>query len=218
MRLFRRLAGLAVAAVAVLALAGCVAGGPPTDGAAGSTVGTPRAGERTPPPMIIDPAKFDYTAQVVTSRGVFTIRLFDDLAPQTVNNFVTLARRNFFANQTFHRITLNIAQTGDPGGTGTGGPGYSVADEPNTVPNTRGTVAMARTRGATTFGSQWYINLKDNPDLDAGGPGERFYPFGEIVSGIEVLEALAAVGTEDGRPSDTISVARITITEKPVTP
>lgn len=213
MRLHALHVRLTALGVLALALSSCVAGAPPvaTTATPGGPAGKTTPG-RTPPPMIIDPATYDYSAQVVTTRGVITIRLFDDIAPRTVNNFVTLARRNFFVNQAFHRITPNVAQTGDPGGTGTGGPGYSVEVEPNDLLNTRGTIGMARTPGSTTFGSQWYINLTDNPEYDTG---DHYYPFGEVTAGFEVLDMLAAAGTPEGTPTADISIARISIIERP---
>jgi peptidylprolyl isomerase len=217
---------LALSALACSASVACEAGGPPTSQATTGAGGQGGSGSRpsnlgptrTPPPMVIDPQKYDYTAQIVTSRGVITVKLLDDVAPVTVNSFVTLARRNYFINQVFHRITPDIAQTGDPTGTGTGGPGYSLPVEPNDIPNTRGTLAMARLAGSNVFGSQWYINLKDNPQFDAGGATDRYYVFGQVTDGFDVLDTLLAAASDDGTPKDTISIAEINIIEKPAAP
>ncbi|HRT32786.1 MAG TPA: peptidylprolyl isomerase, partial [Anaerolineae bacterium] len=81
------------------------------------------------PPMQIDPQKY-YVATLVTEKGDITLELYADKAPHTVNNFVFLAREGFYDNTTFHRVIPGfMAQGGDPTGTGTGGPGYTFADE-----------------------------------------------------------------------------------------
>src|SRR5690606_25583459 len=99
-----------------------------------------------PPPMTIDPAK-EYTATIITPRGDIVIELLPEIAPQTVNNFVFLARQNFYNGLTWHRVLENfMAQGGDPLGDGTGGPGYSIPAEFTDQINFDGPglVAMAR--------------------------------------------------------------------------
>src|SRR5450759_2581413 len=98
---------------------------------------------KSPPEMTIDIEK-GYTAVVKTSEGDITIELFSKDAPKTVNNFVFLARQGYYSNVIFHRVIKGfMIQTGDPTGTGTGGPGYKFADEPVRRQYTKGTVAMA---------------------------------------------------------------------------
>jgi cyclophilin family peptidyl-prolyl cis-trans isomerase len=146
---------------------------------------------------VIDASTKKYTATVKTAKGDFTIDLFADEAPNTVNSFVFLAQKGFFNDITFHRIPTPpfVAQTGDPfakGPSTNGGPGYTTAEEPNQLKNTRATIAMAKGGGATSFGSQWFINLRDNPSLDYNNPNDKFYPFGQVTgSGMDVVDKLA---------------------------
>jgi peptidylprolyl isomerase len=138
------------------------------------------------PEMTIDPAK-TYTAVVHTERGDFTIHLRPDLAPQHVNSFVFLARDGYFNGVTFHRVLPGfVAQTGDPTGTGSGGPGYNIAAEFTTAANfLRGTVGMARAQDPNSAGSQWFINYAATPDLDGA-----YTIFGEVTDGMDVVDCL----------------------------
>jgi cyclophilin family peptidyl-prolyl cis-trans isomerase len=168
--------------------------------------------------QVIDAEKNTYTATFKTSMGDFTVRLFADVAPNTVNSFVFLAKQGFFDNTTFHRIVSNfVIQGGDPTGTGTGGPGYQTQDEPNELRNKKGTIAMAKVSGQTQFGSQFFINLKDNPSLDFDNPSaNKFYPFGEVISGMDVVEAIGKVQVGQGdRPVQPVTIKTIEITETP---
>jgi len=110
----------------------------------------------SPPAMSIDQNK-TYTASIVTDKGTMVVTLFAKDAPATVNNFVVLAREGFYTNTIFHRVMKEfMIQGGDPKGNGTGGPGYTFADEPVTRDYIRGTVAMANS-GPDTNGSQFFI-------------------------------------------------------------
>ncbi|MGE5594833.1 MAG: peptidylprolyl isomerase [Hyphomicrobiales bacterium] len=148
--------------------------------------------------QVIDAQNKEYKAIFKTNMGDFEISLFADKAPNTVNSFVFLAQKDFFDGLTFHRVLKNfVIQGGDPRGDGTGGPGYTTAEEPNEIRNTRGTVSMAKAGGATDFGSQFFINLKDNPSLDFDNPSNnKFYPFGEVTSGMDVVDKISQVPVE----------------------
>src|SRR6476619_5186137 len=147
-----------------------------------------------PPPMCIDPAK-RYTAEVVTSLGTLVVALDAAAAPQTVNNFVFLARYHYYDGIIFHRIINGfMCQGGDPTGTGRGGPGYRFADElPKPGQYQIGSVAMANS-GANTNGSQFF--------MISGGDGVRLPPqyslFGQIVKGLDVLDQMQRVKTGSG--------------------
>ena len=105
------------------------------------------------------------TAVIETTLGTIEFELLDDDAPKTAENFVTLASKGFYAGVIFHRVVPGfVIQGGDPTGTGTGGPGYTFADEPVTMGYARGTVAMANA-GPNTNGSQFFICLADLPQL-----------------------------------------------------
>jgi len=152
---------------------------------------------------VTDPETTDYAATITTDKGVIEIDLYEDDAPNTVNSFVFLAQQGFFDNLRWHRVVENfVVQAGDPRSEvgrepsdefipGSDGPGYETADEPGDHLNVRGTIAMAKRAGASVFGSQFFINLKDNPGLDPGAGGDAFYPFGEVTSGMDVVDQIA---------------------------
>lgn len=143
-----------------------------------------------------------------TNMGNITIQLYDDM-PITAGNFKTLVEKGFYDETIFHRVIEGfMIQGGDPTGTGTGGPGYSIKDEfTNHNKNDRGTIAMANA-GPNTGGSQFFINLVDNNYLDQKHP-----VFGKVVEGMNVVDAIGRIKTDaQDRP---ISVVKI-ITAKVV--
>src|SRR5690349_72364 len=138
------------------------------------------------PSMQIDPKK-QYTAHFKTTRGEFDIQLYADKAPNTVNNFVFLARDGFYDGVKFHRVISNfMVQGGDPTGTGRGGPGYKFADEfdPSLRHNKRGILSMANA-GPSTNGSQFFITHGPTPHLN-----DRHAVFGQLVEGEDVLMSI----------------------------
>jgi len=163
----------------------------------------------TEPPMCID-VDHRYTAQMVTSKGTMTIALDPAAAPRTVNSFVFLARYHYFDGVVFHRIIPGfVLQGGDPTATGTGGPGYRFADElPAAGRYELGSLAMANA-GPDTNGSQFFVI--------SGPDGMRLPPsyslFGKVVAGLEIVSAIDAVGTRSGKPSETVTIESVTITE-----
>jgi len=164
------------------------------------------------PSSTIDPAR-TYTATIVTNKGTFAINLLASEAPIAVNSFVCLARAGFYDGVVFHRIVARfVIQGGDPLGTGTGGPGYRFDDEPVTRAYSKGTVAMANS-GPDTNGSQFFVCL-----ADVGLPPD-YTIFGEVTSGIETVDAIAAVETElggDGQlssPLEPVIMESVTIAE-----
>ena len=152
----------------------------------------------TAPAMSIDTSK-TYTATVLTDLGPFTITLDAKKAPNTVNNFVFLANQSYYHCVIFHRVIPGFMdQTGDPQGTGTGGPGYSFADELPATANPQypiGSVAMANS-GANTNGSQFFIVT--------GAQGEALPPsyslFGSVTAGMDIVQAINKQGTPAGVP------------------
>ena len=151
-----------------------------------------------PPPMTIDTSK-QYTATIETEKGNLVLELFAKDVPVTVNNFVFLAREGFYDGTTFHRVIPDfMAQGGDPTGTGSGGPGYKFADEFTEHTHVTGALSMANA-GPNTNGSQFFITYAPQHHLDG-----KHSVFGELVDGMDVLEAI-----EKG---DTI--VRITIEER----
>ena len=139
-----------------------------------------------PPAMQIDPTK-TYVATFETAKGDIVVELFAAQAPNTVNNFVFLAREGFYDNTTFHRVLADfMAQGGDPTGTGTGGPGYRFDDEfhPDLKHDSPGILSMANS-GPNTNGSQFFITYVPTSWLDG-----RHAVFGKVVEGMDVLESL----------------------------
>ena len=124
-------------------------------------------------------------AVIATDKGAVTLELLPDDAPLTVDNFVQLARRNYFNGVAFHRVVPNfVVQGGDPRGDGNGGPGYQIRCEINTVPYARGAVGMALS-GKDTGGSQWFVTHSPQPHLDGG-----YTVFGRVVAGMEVIDRI----------------------------
>ncbi|MBA3634037.1 MAG: peptidylprolyl isomerase [Acidobacteria bacterium] len=107
-------------------------------------------------------------AILTTEKGTFTIEFFPEDAPLTVDNFIKLARKNYFNGLAIHRVVPNfVMQDGDPRGDGNGGPGWEIRDEINEIPYERGTVGMALS-GKDTGGSQWFVTHSPQPHLDGG--------------------------------------------------
>ncbi|MEM7799225.1 MAG: peptidylprolyl isomerase [Chloroflexota bacterium] len=138
--------------------------------------------------MAIDESR-SYIATVTMAGGdTFTIELFPESAPLTVNNFVFLAEEGWFDGVTFHRVLPGfVAQTGDPTGTGLGNPGYTIPNEvdPDLSHADTGIVAMANS-GPDTNGSQWYITLGDASYLDGG-----YTIFGRVTEGMNIVQAIS---------------------------
>jgi peptidyl-prolyl cis-trans isomerase B (cyclophilin B) len=156
------------------------------------------------PAMQIDPNK-RYEAIFHTQRGDFTVELFAKQAPVTVNNFVTLARDGFYNGTTFHRVIKGfMAQGGDPTGTGTGGPGYNVPDEPGALALEHGgpgVLSMANTGRPNSGGSQFFITYVATPHLN-----KKHGVFGKVTSGMDVVNSIRERDPDrDRQPGDTIN-------------
>jgi cyclophilin family peptidyl-prolyl cis-trans isomerase len=157
---------------------------------------SPALQEKGPYPMEID-IKKTYQATLTTTAGAITIELTASKTPKTVNNFVTLSRKNFYTNTIFHRIIKGfMIQGGDPKGTGTGGPGYTFDDEPFEGDYMRGTVAMANA-GPNTNGSQFFIMHKDTP------LPKNYVIFGRVTKGMDVVDVIAEAPTKPGGEGST---------------
>jgi cyclophilin family peptidyl-prolyl cis-trans isomerase len=160
-----------------------------------------------PPPMVIDTTK-RYVATIGTDKGDIKIELFADKAPQTVNNFVFLARDGYYDGVTFHRVIKGfMAQGGDPTGSGRGGPGYKFADEfhASLKHDQPGILSMANA-GPDTNGSQFFITYTETPHLDG-----KHAVFGRVIEGMDVLEAIPERdpmrATQPGLAMNTVTVA-----------
>jgi len=164
----------------------------------------------SPPPNCLTPGA-SYRATVSTDVGSFTIDLDAKAAPVTVNNFVFLARYHFFDGIVFHRVIPGfVVQGGDPTGTGTGGPGYTVPDEYNSHTRYRlGSVAMANTGQPHSGGSQFFIVI--GPQGESLPP--RYTLFGQVSSGMDVVQRIGADGSPSGTPKVTHRMLSVTITQ-----
>ncbi len=162
----------------------------------------------SPPELTIDTGK-TYKAVITTTKGEIALDLFASEVPNTVNNFVFLAREGFYDNVIFHRVIPGfMIQGGDPTGTGMGGPGYRFNDEPVRRPYVQGTLAMANA-GPNTNGSQFFIMHADF----ALPP--NYTIFGHATSGQDVVDAIATSprGAND-RPNEPTQILSVEITEE----
>jgi cyclophilin family peptidyl-prolyl cis-trans isomerase len=157
------------------------------------------------PAMQIDQNKI-YSAVIKTSEGDIRINLDAKKTPVTINNFVALAKENFYNGTVFHRVIENfMIQGGDPKGDGTGGPGYKFADENLEGKYIRGAVAMANS-GPNTNGSQFFI-IHQNYDLP-----NKYVIFGQVSSGMETVDKIARAEVVDngaGEKSKPIAPVKI---------
>ena len=153
-----------------------------------------------------------------TTMGDITLKMNDDM-PITTGNFVKLCKEGFYDGVIFHRVIDGfMIQGGDPTGTGMGGPGYTIEDEfGKGHSNVRGTIAMANTGRPNTGGSQFFINTVNNTYLDKENPSTPYaHPvFGEVVSGMDVVDKIAATKTDgNDRPLTEQKIASIRVDTK----
>lgn len=166
----------------------------------------------------------DLQAVVDTSMGSFRLRLFEDLAPKTVANFVGLATGQIewtdprtgkpgegplYRDVVFHRVISDfMIQGGDPTGTGRGGPGYRFEDEchPQAAHDGPGKLSMANA-GPNTNGSQFFVTLRATPHLDG-----RHTVFGEVVEGMDIIQQIGQVATDrNDRPAEPVTIKGIAV-------
>jgi cyclophilin family peptidyl-prolyl cis-trans isomerase len=184
------------------------------------------AGEKKPtfdkaPAMTIDP-KATYTATMKTSCGTVEMELYPDVAPIGVNSFVFLARKGFYDGLTFHRIVAGfVIQGGDPAGDGSGGPGYQFGNEVSKkVTFDEGGIIAYANSGKDTNGSQFFITLGPQPNLDAT-PSASYTIFGKVTKGMDVVQHIGALpttapagSTEASTPTQPVYIDSITIDER----
>ncbi len=146
------------------------------------------------------PAGDGTTATIVTDVGTIVMALYTDSAPVATQNFINLANAGFYNGVDFHRLVPNfMIQGGDPEGTGRGGPGYTIQDEPVVGAYNRGVVAMARTSLPNSQGSQFFIVVKDSPFLVGG----NYTIFGNVTSGMDVVDQIVGMPTLNDDPGGT---------------
>ena len=146
--------------------------------------------------------------------GIIKAELYPEIAPQSVNNFISLINKGFYDGLTFHRVIPGfMIQGGDPKGNGTGGPGYSIRGEfnsngfKNPLKHTRGVLSMARAMNPNSAGSQFFIMHEDAPHLDG-----QYAAFGKVIEGIEIVDEIADVPTDYyDRPRFTQRMKKVTV-------
>ena len=157
-------------------------------------------------------------AMYIENYGAIVIELYPDVAPNTVNNFIYLTKTGFYDNNTFHRLEPGfVLQGGDPTGTGSGGPDYSIKGEfsrngfDNDLSHTKWVVSMARSNSMDSAGSQFFIMLDDNTSLDG-----LYAAFGKVTEGMDIVDKISNVEVET-RETQTDSKSELT-QDKPVNP
>jgi cyclophilin family peptidyl-prolyl cis-trans isomerase len=149
--------------------------------------------------------------KLTTSKGDIVIELFENEAPNTVANFISLVEKGFYDGTPFHRVIAGfMAQGGDPTGTGTGGPGYTIAcevDAPDARQHFRGTLSMAHA-GPDTGGSQFFLTFRPTDHLDG-----KHTVFGRVIEGFNVLPLLIRTQDDQGRPVPGVIPDKITKAE-----
>lgn len=150
----------------------------------------------------------------MTSGDVMKAELYPEIAPNTVNNFISLVQKGFYDGLIFHRVIPGfMIQGGDPKGTGMGGPGYSIKGEfdmngvKNSLKHTRGVLSMARSMMPNSAGSQFFIMHKNSPHLDGA-----YAAFGKITEGMDIVNKIAETATDySDRPLEAQKMKKVTV-------
>jgi cyclophilin family peptidyl-prolyl cis-trans isomerase len=160
------------------------------------------------------PAGKNRIVTIETSKGTIQITVSANLAPIAAGNFVALASCGFYDGLVFHRLMPRfVIQGGDPLRNGTGGPGYTIADEPVTTRYQRGTVAMARTPAPNSQGSQFFIVLDDGASATLS-QANTYAIFGSVTLGMETVDAIAAMpnsGGQEGTALQPVAMTKVTV-------
>ena len=146
--------------------------------------------------------------------GVIKAELYPEVAPNTVNNFISLVKQGFYDGIIFHRVIPGfMIQGGDPKGVGSGGPGYCIKGEfrangfKNKLLHSRGVLSMARTMAPNSAGSQFFIMHEDAPHLDG-----QYAAFGKVIEGLEVVDEICKVRTDyNDRPRINQTMKKVTV-------
>ncbi len=149
-----------------------------------------------------------------TNQGTIKAELFPDVAPNTVNNFISLVKHGFYDGLIFHRVIPGfMIQGGDPQGTGMGGPGYSIKGEfimnnfNNELLHKRGVLSMARSQSPNSAGSQFFIMVDDAPHLNT-----QYASFGQVIEGMEAVDKIVAAQRDyNDRPLENQIMEKVTV-------
>ena len=163
------------------------------------------------------PKELPIATIVVKDYGTIEAELYPHIAPNTVNNFISLANSKFYDGLTFHRVIKDfMIQGGDPNGNGTGGPGYAIKGEfsnnnfKNDLKHTEGVLSMARSQNKDSAGSQFFIVTKDQPHLDGD-----YATFGKVISGMDIVHKIEDVQTDaNDKPIKNVVIESIKVDTK----
>ena len=199
----------ALALMAAVFVAACSGGAaspaPPTGETTGAATGACPTSQ--PAPL---PAGETRTVTIETEEGAIAIRVEADLSPIAAGNFVALAGCRYYDGVVFHRVVPGfVIQGGDPTGTGSGGPGSEIQDEPVTAIYGRATVAMARTLAPNSVGSQFFIVLDDGARTSLAS-ANTYQIIGTVSSGMDAVDAIAAAADAQN-PSQPVVMTRVTV-------
>jgi cyclophilin family peptidyl-prolyl cis-trans isomerase len=208
-----------LALLAVVAISACsttAVGSTPSPSGAPSTAPSTATGACPAAQPEALPAGEKRLVTIETAKGSFAITVEADLSPIAAGNFVALAGCGYYNGVVFHRVatledgTPFVIQGGDPTGTGTGGPGYEIQDEPVTATYARGTVAMARTSAPNSVGSQFFIVL-DDKDRAVLESANTYQIIGTVTSGMESIDAIYAAADAE-LPTNPVAMDKVTVT------
>lgn len=160
-------------------------------------------------------------AVLYTSHGSMLLEFYPKKAPNTVRNFLKLSAKGFYDGTPFHRIIKNfMAQGGDPTGTGSGDPGYTIKAEFNDLPHIKGTISMARSEDPDSAGCQFFLVHGEH----ASNLDRNYTAFGKTIEGLETLDRIASVpvgmsdGGEESKPLESVVLKKVILVEKPAVP
>jgi cyclophilin family peptidyl-prolyl cis-trans isomerase len=200
---------IALSAVAGSLLVACTASPGPSSVSSSAPPGGSGCPSAQPEPLAAGESR---TVTIATDLGAMTLSIEADLSPIAAGNFVALAACGFYDGVGFHRVVPRfVIQGGDPTGTGTGGPGYTIRDEPVTAEYRRGTVAMARTPAPDSVGSQFFIVLDDSA-RGSLAQANTYQIIGSVTAGMETADAIAAAADAE-LPSDPVVMTDVAVTQ-----
>jgi cyclophilin family peptidyl-prolyl cis-trans isomerase len=207
----RLASALAVGMAAALLAGACTAtpGGAAPSATPASSGGSAGACPTSQPAAL--PAGETRTVTIATDLGSMTLKIEADLSPIAAGNFVALAGCGFYDTVVFHRVVPGfVIQGGDPTGKGSGGPGYTIKDEPVTAQYGRGVVAMARTTRPDSVGSQFFIVLDDGARRSLAA-ANTYQIIGHVTAGMETADKIAAAADQE-LPTNPVAMSKVTVT------
>lgn len=183
----------------------------------GSNAGQTNTPEPTPSASneleLLGPDKHPVVTIEMSNDKIIKVELYPEVAPNTVNNFISLVQDGFYDGLIFHRVMPGfMIQGGDPQGNGGGGPGYTIAGEfskngfTNQLKHTRGVISMARAEDPDSAGSQFFIMHADSPHLD-----NQYASFGMVIEGLDVVDEIVSQPTVGTMPKDPLAMRKVTV-------